>query len=125
MPSSIGTLENPVVQIAAGHRHTVAVLSDGSVAFWGRNNNGKCTVPSGIGTPENPVSLVATGAFHTVAVLVSQALVDCNENGIEDACELADGSAIDLNLDGVIDACQDTLKFSVPGGFGCSRLPSS
>ena len=35
-----------------------------------------------------------------------------------DSCELADGSAIDINLDGIIDACQDTLKFSVPGGFG-------
>ena len=37
VPSGVGTPANPVVQVAAGGYHTVAVLSDGSVACWGYN----------------------------------------------------------------------------------------
>ena len=48
---------------AAGSSHTVAVLTDGSVACWGRNEYGQCTVPSGIGTPENPVASIAAGEY--------------------------------------------------------------
>ncbi|MDA7668810.1 hypothetical protein N8596_00915, partial [bacterium] len=43
---------------------------------------------------------------------------DCNGNDIIDSCEIADGSAADINLDGILDECQETLKFSVPDGFG-------
>lgn len=31
---------------------------------------------------------------------------DCNQNGIPDSCEIADGSATDLNDNGVLDACE-------------------
>jgi hypothetical protein len=34
--------------------------------------------------------------------------VDCNANGLLDACEIAAGYAEDCNLDGVPDSCQDT-----------------
>ena len=47
--------------VSSGGRHTVAVLSDGSVACWGYNGDGQCTVPSGVGTPANPVVQVAAG----------------------------------------------------------------
>ncbi|MCP4743017.1 MAG: hypothetical protein GY871_12450, partial [Actinomycetales bacterium] len=43
---------------------------------------------------------------------------DCNGNDIIDSCEIEDGSAADINLDGILDECQETLKFSVPDGFG-------
>jgi hypothetical protein len=61
--------DDVVVQGAGGYAHTVALLSDGSVACWGDNYSGQCTVPGGIGTPENPVASVAAGDYHTVALL--------------------------------------------------------
>jgi alpha-tubulin suppressor-like RCC1 family protein len=32
------TPENPVTSVAAGYRHTVTLLADGSVACWGYND---------------------------------------------------------------------------------------
>ncbi|MDG1360405.1 MAG: hypothetical protein P8P71_08180, partial [Phycisphaerales bacterium] len=61
--------DDEIMQVAAGNNHTVALLTDGSVACWGWNDYGQCNVPSGIGTPENPVASVAAGGFHTVALL--------------------------------------------------------
>jgi alpha-tubulin suppressor-like RCC1 family protein len=55
--------DDEIVEVAAGYYHTVALLTDGSVACWGRNNSGQCTVPSDIGTPENPVASVAAGEY--------------------------------------------------------------
>ena len=57
------------MQVAGGHDFTVSLLSDGSVACWGRNSRGQCDVPSGIGTPENPVAGVAAGPSMTVVAL--------------------------------------------------------
>jgi len=37
-----------------------------------------------------------------------QALVDCNNNGQRDACELESGTAVDLDYNGVPDTCQCT-----------------
>ena len=34
------------------------------------------------------------------------AMVDCNDNGIDDACEILHGLALDVDGDGRIDACQ-------------------
>ena len=50
-----------VSQVGAGGNVTFAVLADGSVACWGANSAGQCTVPSGVGTPANPVVQVAAG----------------------------------------------------------------
>ncbi|MCP4833619.1 MAG: hypothetical protein GY895_02545, partial [Phycisphaera sp.] len=55
--------DDEIVEVAAGYYHTVALLTDGSVACWGRNNSGQCTVPSGIGTLENPVASIAAGEY--------------------------------------------------------------
>ena len=68
VPSEVGTPENPIVQVASGHRHTVALLADGSVAGWEKNVDGQSDVPSGIGTPENPVIAVAASAYHAIAL---------------------------------------------------------
>lgn len=40
---------------------------------------------------------------------------DCDANGIEDGCELLDGSATDDNMNGVIDACDATCAGDVDG----------
>jgi alpha-tubulin suppressor-like RCC1 family protein len=55
--------DDVIMQVAAGGSHTVALLTDGSVACWGLNNDGQCDVPSDIGTPENPVASVAAGEY--------------------------------------------------------------
>ena len=59
------------VALAAGLSEAAHAAPQGesSVACWGGNIYGQCTVPSGIGTPENPVASVAAGLYHTVALL--------------------------------------------------------
>ncbi len=41
-----------------------------------------------------------------LALVRSQAIIDCNGNGIPDADEIADGTAGDCDGDGVLDACE-------------------
>lgn len=41
--------------------------------------------------------------------------VDCNENGIEDAAEILDGSASDANGNGIIDSCEAPCDGDVTG----------
>ena len=53
--------DGPVAQVAAGRHHTVTLMVDGSVACWGLDDEGQCSVPAGLGT----VSMVAAGAFCT------------------------------------------------------------
>jgi alpha-tubulin suppressor-like RCC1 family protein len=86
-----------VTQIAAGNRHTCALLSDGTVRCWGRGNDGRL----GDGTTAarlNPVQVLASGTagtdpvvlggviqvsagdFHTCALL-SNGTVRCWGNG--------------------------------------------
>ncbi|MDA7668795.1 hypothetical protein N8596_00835, partial [bacterium] len=43
---------------------------------------------------------------------------DCNGNGELDACDVLAGVSEDINRNLVPDECEDTLKFSVPSGFG-------
>ncbi|MEM8835558.1 MAG: PQQ-dependent sugar dehydrogenase [Planctomycetota bacterium] len=40
---------------------------------------------------------------------------DCDENGVEDACELLDGTASDANMNGIIDACDASCPGDVDG----------
>ncbi len=40
---------------------------------------------------------------------------DCNSNGIADACEIANGTAIDRNNDGILDLCKCPADFSGDG----------
>ncbi|MCP4834230.1 MAG: hypothetical protein GY895_05635, partial [Phycisphaera sp.] len=63
----------------------------------------------GLGTPGNQ-------AGFTYLEPPSPA-VDCNENGVIDFCEIAEGSATDFNRDGILDECQGQLVFDVPGRF--------
>ena len=106
VPSGIGTPENPVASVAAGSLYTVLVLTDGSVACWGRNNEGQCDVPSGIGTPWNPVTSVAAGFLHTVVVLG----LDRDNDGWADS----------------FDACpNDPLKTVSAGDCGCGVVETN
>ena len=44
--------------------------------------------------------------IHKIIATSGATLVDCNENGIQDACEILDGSEADENNDDIPDSCQ-------------------
>ena len=64
-----------VEAIASGWYHGVAVLGDGSLAFWGDDSFGQCSPPEGIGVGEQRVVGVGAGQFHTVALLADGSVV--------------------------------------------------
>ncbi len=87
-PIAISSLSN-VTALAAGGYHTCALISDGSVKCWGRNDRGQL----GDGTtvskaaPVTPIDsgaiAIATGRFHSCAVVTGN-VVKCwgtNQNG--------------------------------------------
>lgn len=53
-----------VVAVAAGGRHTLALLSNGTVVAWGDNSDGQCNVPTGL----TNVVAVAAGDRHSLAL---------------------------------------------------------
>lgn len=61
LPESIG----PVLAVAAGMRHSLAVLPDGSVTGWGSNLDGLIEIPADL----PPAMAVAAGAYHSLALL--------------------------------------------------------
>ena len=109
-PSFSGSIQSDdvVVEVAAGRSHTVAVLEDGSIRCWGRNNYGECDVPSGVGNNENPVMSIAAGGYMTIALLAPPA---CRGDLTGD--DLVDGADLNelLGLWGacVTDACPADL----------------
>jgi alpha-tubulin suppressor-like RCC1 family protein len=100
------------LSIDAFHRHTCAVLDDGSMYCWGNRNYGNMGTGSpsnnvGINTPESvelpsgkEVSLMAVGYYHSCAVMTDDTLW-CwgkNANG-----EIGDGTFVQRNLPVQID----------------------
>ena len=61
----------------AGNNHTVALLTDGSIACWGGNIAGQCDIPIGIGTPDSPVASIAADGLKTVVVLAVSKTKPC------------------------------------------------
>ncbi|HSP42691.1 MAG TPA: putative Ig domain-containing protein, partial [Luteolibacter sp.] len=54
----------PVIAVAAGSYHTLALKEDGTVTAWGMNSSGQCDVPIGLGG----VIAIAAGYSHSVAL---------------------------------------------------------
>ncbi len=54
----------PARAVAGGHRHSVALLRDGTVRCWGEQESGACTPPEDLG----PVTAIAAGDDFTVAI---------------------------------------------------------
>jgi hypothetical protein len=89
LPSTVGTVQvgGTVVQLAAGLRHTCALLDSGAVRCWGRNNVGQLGYghTDTIGDDELPSTAgdvdvggvavqIAAGGHHTCALLDSGAI---------------------------------------------------
>lgn len=73
---SATTLAVPyVVQIAAGMRHSVALLSNGTVQSWGDNTYGQLNTPYIAG-----VVKIAASGWHTVALLRNKTVVAWGRN---------------------------------------------
>ncbi|MCP4835046.1 MAG: hypothetical protein GY895_09825, partial [Phycisphaera sp.] len=65
--------------------------------------------------------------FTAVDVTVPVVFEDCNENGLWDACEIADGTLIDTDADGIsddCDGCPNDSDKTEPGICGCG-VPES
>ena len=60
--TTLGTVSNPAIQVAAGGNHSLALLSDGSVWGWGRNSEGEL----GVDPAKTPV-----GGFSSAALPVT------------------------------------------------------
>ncbi|MEY2712831.1 MAG: hypothetical protein RL005_1053 [Planctomycetota bacterium] len=95
----------PFVSISGGSFHTSALRSDGSVACWGSNVLGQCTIPADLG----PARVVDAGSSHTVAIRIDGTVVCWGHNasgqctvppGIVDAVAASAGGAHTLALDG-------------------------
>eukprot|EP01065_Artemidia_motanka_P018831 TRINITY_DN2220_c0_g1_i4.p1 TRINITY_DN2220_c0_g1~~TRINITY_DN2220_c0_g1_i4.p1 ORF type:complete len:376 (+),score=86.90 TRINITY_DN2220_c0_g1_i4:88-1215(+) len=74
------------VQISAGRRHSVVLVSDGSVRCWGGNQYGQSTTPA---AAAQGVDSVSAGGMHTLAVMRDGSVIawGCNRDG---QCDVPD-----------------------------------
>ena len=54
----------PVIQVAAGVEHSLALTRAGGVVAWGRNADGQSAIPPGLSN----VIAIAAGAYHSLAL---------------------------------------------------------
>ena len=70
--SSLGT-DRTAIAIAAGYRHTCAILDDGSVSCWGNNNHGQLGIVKANTHRDTPTKISSIGEGRT-AVAISAGL---------------------------------------------------
>jgi alpha-tubulin suppressor-like RCC1 family protein len=56
-----------VKAVAAGVWHSLALLANGTVAAWGLNDYGQCTIPAALQVPGAAVA-IAAGGWHSLAL---------------------------------------------------------
>jgi alpha-tubulin suppressor-like RCC1 family protein len=61
----------PATTITAGDMHSLGIRADGTVAAWGFNYYGKCSIPADL----NGVTAVAAGREHSIALKSNGAVV--------------------------------------------------
>lgn len=62
--------------VAAGAKHSLALLEDGTVRAWGDNSAGQCDVPASLGV----VRAIAAGGGHSLAIRLDDTVVGWGEN---------------------------------------------
>lgn len=85
-PIQVASISNATA-VAAGERHSLALLANGDVMAWGDNSFGQLGMPevNEIATPTRipdlaPVVAIAAGTFHSVMLLQSGELVTFGRN---------------------------------------------
>ncbi len=61
----------PVIAVAAGNYHSLALKEDGTVAAWGSNSSGQCNVPSGL----TDVVAISAAGDHNIALKANGTVV--------------------------------------------------
>ena len=139
-PASVGDVDvgGTVVQLAAGSKHTCALLQEGNVRCWGENHYGQLGYPGGetIGDNETPASAgdvdvggkvlrLATGHFHSCAIM-DKGTVRCWGNGTDG--RLGYGRVSDIGDNetpaaaGVIDLGGKAVNIAAGGFHTCAVL---
>jgi alpha-tubulin suppressor-like RCC1 family protein len=88
----LSSFGQPVVQVAAGATHSLALLADGRVLAWGNRSSGKIgdggaiegdqltPVPVDLSGFASPVTKVSAGALHSAALLADGTLIAWGNN---------------------------------------------
>jgi alpha-tubulin suppressor-like RCC1 family protein len=106
-PVAITDLGTSVQQVTAGHDHTCALMTDGSVRCWGVLITGMSKSPITIAGFGTTVTQIVAGGFHDCAVMTDSS-VKCwgaNESG-----ELGDGGTSPASTPKTITALGTTVK---------------
>jgi hypothetical protein len=95
-----------VTRIASGREHVIALLVDGTIRCWGRNQSGQTDVPEGLGS----VVRVSAGGSHTLVLTQPNCRADLNSDRAVDGIDLGiimgawgtPAAGPDLNADGTV-----------------------
>lgn len=68
-----------------------------------------------LGAPEGDGAGEAAGSIYVATDVADEPWVDCNENGVSDACDLATGTSADVDGDGIPDECQVSCAADLDG----------
>jgi alpha-tubulin suppressor-like RCC1 family protein len=123
-PSGEKGARQHLARLAAGQYHTCAVLDDGTVQCWGRNEWGQLGDGSTT-TRLSPVPVanlgttisVSAGAFHTCA-LSSSGAVSCW--GLNDNGRLGTGSAASSSVPVALSGLTNVISISAGGAHTCA-----
>ena len=130
VPTQTNSLGDDAISVTIGEQHTCALLENGIVKCWGRNNNGQVGVSGGdqkspqtvpLGSGRTATSVYA-GYHHTCAILDDQS-VKCwgrNTDG-----ELGVGSKTNQNSPTTINSLgsgRHAISLALGQGFTCALL---
>jgi hypothetical protein len=118
-----GTPAGTFTAVAAGHEHSVALRTDGTLVSWGSDGSGVVS-----GTPVGTFSAVAAGYAHSVAIRTDGTLVSwgLNGSGVVSGTPVGTFSAVAagedefasvaIRTDGTLAAWGRMAGYSTPGG---------
>ncbi|QJE96554.1 choice-of-anchor D domain-containing protein [Luteolibacter luteus] len=100
-PSGLG----PIIALATGYEHSLAVKAGGTVVAWGNNANGKATVPEEL----SGVVQVAAGLHHSVALKSDGTVVvwGWGDSDLQPPAGLPPVKAISSARGHIVALCQD------------------